>query len=121
MTPEETRWALREYALSLPEAYEDFPWGERAIKVRKKVLLFLSSDDYRPVNVGLKLVESHALGLAQPGVEPMDYGLGRHGWVYVRLSDETPFEMVRQWIDESYRAVAPRALARQLSEIARAG
>lgn len=28
--------ALRQLALSLPEAYEDFPWGDRVFKVKKK-------------------------------------------------------------------------------------
>jgi predicted DNA-binding protein (MmcQ/YjbR family) len=109
--PSALRDALREYALSLPEAYEDFPWGERVAKVRKKVFVFLGSDGYEPVAVGLKLVESHSLGLAQPGVRPMDYGLGKSGWVYVALGDESPLEMLREWIDESYRAVAPKSLA----------
>ncbi len=108
--PASLRDELREYALSLPEAYEDFPWGERVAKVRKKVFVFLGSDGYQPVTVGLKLVQSHALGLAQPGVEPMAYGLGKHGWVYIRLGDETPLEMLREWTAESYRAVAPKSL-----------
>ena len=33
--------ALRSHALSYPEAREDFPWGERVIKVRGKVFAFL--------------------------------------------------------------------------------
>jgi len=40
------------------------------------------------------------------------YGLGRAGWVSIRISAETPFEMLRDWVDESYRAVAPKALGR---------
>jgi predicted DNA-binding protein (MmcQ/YjbR family) len=114
--PARLRLALRDYALSLPEAYEDHPWGERVVKVRKKVFIFLSGDDYRPCHVWLKLVESHALGLAQPGVEPAGYGLGKHGWVAVTLGDETPFEMLREWLDESYRAVAPKRLAASVGD-----
>ncbi len=38
---------LRSYALSLPEAWEDHPWGETAIKVRKKVFLFMGRPDVR--------------------------------------------------------------------------
>jgi hypothetical protein len=33
--------ALRTYALTFPEAREDFPWGERVVKVREKVFVFL--------------------------------------------------------------------------------
>ena len=114
MTPGALRNAVREYALGLPEAYEDHPWGEDVAKVRKKVFVFLGSDDSREPGIGVKLVASHALGLAQPGVAPMGYGLGDSGWVTVKLQSDTPFEMLREWIDESYRAVAPKALAATL-------
>ena len=70
-------------------------------------------DSPRPI-AGLKLVESHALGLAQSGVEPMRYNLGRSGWVTIYRYADTPYEMLREWIDESYRAVAPKALGRAL-------
>ena len=33
--------ALRNAAMTYPEAHEDFPWGEVAIKVSKKVFLFM--------------------------------------------------------------------------------
>ena len=37
--------ALRTYALTFPEAHEDFPWGERVVKVRDKVFVFLGRGD----------------------------------------------------------------------------
>src|SRR5258708_4293822 len=37
--------ALRTCALGYPEAREDFPWGERVVKVRDKVFVFLGRDD----------------------------------------------------------------------------
>ena len=33
---------LRELALAFPEAYEEFPWGHRAMKVKGKVFVFIS-------------------------------------------------------------------------------
>ena len=36
---------LKSFALSLPEAYEDHPWGESVAKVRGKVFVFLGSAD----------------------------------------------------------------------------
>jgi predicted DNA-binding protein (MmcQ/YjbR family) len=32
---------LRDVALGLPEAVEEFPWGDRVVKVRKKIFVFL--------------------------------------------------------------------------------
>jgi hypothetical protein len=39
LSPRQIETALRDYALGFPEATEDFPWGERAIKVKGKVFL----------------------------------------------------------------------------------
>jgi len=77
-----TRQRLREFALGLPGAHEDFPWGERVIKVGRKVFLFLGSDESSDPGVGTKLVASQPLAVAQPGVKAMGYGLGRPGWVW---------------------------------------
>jgi hypothetical protein len=60
---------LRALALGYPETVEEFPWGERVIKVRRKVFLFMG--------------HGHGEGHAE-------------------------------WIDESYRAVAPKSLVAQL-------
>jgi len=109
--PAELRQQLLEYALGLPEAYLDHPWGEDVVKVRKKVVVFFGMEAEAEPGMSVKLPESHPLALAQPGVTPTGYGLGDSGWVSVRFSAGLPFEMLREWIDESYRAVAPRKLA----------
>ena len=36
--------AIRKFALGMPQASEDFPWGHRAFRVGKKVFLFLAWD-----------------------------------------------------------------------------
>jgi len=72
------------FALSLPGAYEDFPWGERVAKVNRKVFVFLGDDEgTRPPGMAVKLVESHDHALALDGAAPSGYGLGRGGWVDV--------------------------------------
>ena len=112
----EFRLRLREYALSLPEAYEDHPWGESVAKVGKKVFTFFGGEppsDW-PVGMTVKLPETHAMALSQPGVKPTGYGLGRSGWVTVDLAAaDLPFDLLTEWIDESYRAVAPKRLLAQ--------
>jgi predicted DNA-binding protein (MmcQ/YjbR family) len=107
----DARDELLAFAVSLPEAWEDHPWDERVAKVRKKVFLFLGSDEYGSITV--KLDESHGHALSIDGAAPTGYGLGRSGWVTVPVKD-VPLEVLRDWVEESYRIVAPKRLAAQL-------
>jgi len=107
--------ALRDHAMTYPQAKEEFPWDHRAIKVKGKIFLILSGPD-GILNVTVKLPESgpHALGL--PFTEPTGYGLGKSGWVTASFAarDSVPLDMLREWIDESYRAIAPKKLVASL-------
>ena len=110
---------VRAYALSLPETHEDFPWGHPAIKVRKKAFVFLSSDRDIAQRFGMsvKLPESSELALALPFTTRTGYGLGKSGWVSVELGpadDLPPAEILLEWVEESYRAIAPKTLSRGL-------
>ena len=106
---------LRKYAFGLPEAHEDHPWGESVAKVGKKVFVFFGSGGSdEPPGMSVKLRDSQPLALAQPGATPTGYGLGKAGWVSIRITGDMPFEMLCDWIDESYRAVAPKKLVAQL-------
>ena len=40
--------SLRDFGMSFPEATEDFPWGHSALKVKKKVFVFLWADADAP-------------------------------------------------------------------------
>ena len=104
--------ALRAHAMAKPEATEHFPWGERAIKVKDKVFVFLSADA-DSLGLSTKLPQSHAVALLLPFAEPTGYGLGKAGWVSARFApeDKVPVEVLCAWIDESYRAIAPKKLA----------
>jgi predicted DNA-binding protein (MmcQ/YjbR family) len=107
------RAQLLAYALQHPGAYEDHPWGEAVAKVGKKVFVFFGVDDSADPGMTVKLSMSQPLALAQPGVVPSAYGLGKAGWVTVRFNSGLPYEMLREWVDESYRAVAPKRLTKQ--------
>jgi predicted DNA-binding protein (MmcQ/YjbR family) len=110
---DETRERLLAYALSLPEAIEDHPWGETVAKVRKKVFVFFGGAT-RPL-MTVKLVESHPHALATDGAEPTGYGLGKSGWVNVPIdAPELDHELLCEWIEESYRIVAPKRLVAAL-------
>jgi predicted DNA-binding protein (MmcQ/YjbR family) len=114
----EAAHALRAFALSLPGAHEDFPWGERVVKVNGKVFVFLGRDEglAERFGVAVKLPQSKEEALAIPGNEPTGYGLGKAGWVNASVPPgETPdVEQFRRWIEESYRAVAPKRMIKQL-------
>ena len=104
--------ALRAFALGFPEAIEEFPWGERAIKVRKKVFLFMTANG-NGLHLSTKLPESAPFALSHPFASPTGYGLGKAGWVSARFErgEKAPVDLLYEWIDESYRAIAPKKLA----------
>ncbi|MFJ4077339.1 MmcQ/YjbR family DNA-binding protein [Streptomyces iakyrus] len=106
---------VRAFALGLPDAVEEFPWGESVAKVNKKVFVFLGvQDGSYPLGVTVKLKDetAHAHALACPGAEPAGYGLGKAGWVYIPLEQQgTPAaEVLCDWVEESYRVIAPKRL-----------
>jgi len=67
--------ALRKYALSFPEAYEEFPWGERVIKVNKRIFVFMHGSA-QELRVTTKLPQSYGAALLAPFAKPTGYGLG---------------------------------------------
>ena len=111
---------LRGFALSMPDATEDFPWGERVAKVRGKVFVFLGTDPVPGGNLGLsvKLPDSADAALAMPFAKPTGYGLGRSGWVTASFEPggAVPIEVLEGWILESYRAIAGPKLSARLAE-----
>ena len=106
---------LRRFALSLPEAYEDFPWGERVVKVKGKVFLFLGKHEEK-LGLSVKLPSSASFALGLPFASPTAYGLGKSGWVAADFPQGKPLpvDMLKEWIDESYRAQAPKKFLKEL-------
>ena len=107
---------LRDVALGYPDAEEAHPWGETVVKVRKKVFVFLGMPDGADIGLSVKLPHTAPMALLLPFAEPTGYGLGKAGWVTARFPAKTnlPMELLRAWIDESYRAVAPKTLLKKL-------
>ena len=108
--------ALANTALSYPEVVEENPWGHRAFKVRGKTFLFLGASG-EGLSLSTKLPESGMIALTLPFAEPTGYGLGKSGWVSARFGpkDSVPLPIMSSWIDESYRAIAPKKLSATLS------
>ena len=112
LTPE---LQLLKLALAYPETTEEFPWEERVIKVRGKIFLFLGAVEGR-LRLSVKLPQSFLDALTVPGAQPTGYSLGKAGWVSLWFDEgeAVPMERLTAWIDESYRAVAPKRLVKSL-------
>lgn len=125
------RWAaVRRFALGLPNATEDTPWGdELVVKVEKRdidpptwrrhlvhgpVFLWLWSP--AAGGVAVKLTASHEAARALAGAVPTTTsGLGQWGWLTVPLA-AVDVDLVCDWVEESYRNVAPKKLTRELDD-----
>ena len=106
--------ALRAQGLGYPETTEEFPWGHRALKVRGKAFVFMSREE--GFSLSVKLPSSRHVALDLPFAEPTGYGLGRSGWVTASFAsgDPVPLGILSDWLEESYRAVAPKRVSAQL-------
>jgi len=102
---------LRAHGLGFPEAREEFPWEHAALKVRGKIFALL--DEEEGFGVTVKLPVSRDFALIFDFAAPARYGLGRSGWVSCRFApgEAIDLDLLKRWVAESYRAVAPKRLA----------
>lgn len=112
---------LEAIAAELPEAVrvDIEEWGGHpTFRVRGKNFVF---SDLDAVGLSFKLTKDEAAAVVatDPTAEPAGYGLGRHGWVNLRMAtdaDEERWAQLREWVRTSYTLVAPRKLARVVEE-----
>jgi predicted DNA-binding protein (MmcQ/YjbR family) len=111
------RWfeQLRGVGMALPEVVEEFPWGHSALKVRGKTFVWLTKEGGE-LSLTVKLPVSRDFAMVFDFAAPAGYGLGRSGWITARFSagDEPDLDLLKRWIVESYRAIAPKKLSAQL-------
>lgn len=116
---------MRAFALGLPNAAEDFPWGEPVVKIHKRdiepprwrqglvhgpMFLWLGRPDAEVPSVAVKLTASPDAAVALAGATPTTHsGLGQWGWLTVPLPG-TDLDLVCEWVEESYRSKAPKKL-----------
>lgn len=113
--------ALTTFAMSYPGAWPDTPWGETVAKVKDKVFMFMGRPDGKgegQLSFALKLPSSAAEALADPRCAPSGYGLGAKGWCGWVFSSGDAIDVAsfHRYIDESYRAVAPKTLVKELDQ-----
>jgi len=108
---------LRAFGLDYPGAHTKSPWpGHLDLAVNDKTFAYLSVEG-DPFHISCKLPHSAEEALSLPFVTPAAYGLGKSGWVNAELPNgPVPVELFQAWIDESYRAQAPKRLLASLPE-----
>ena len=107
---------LRTWGLALPGAHRKAPWpGHDDLAVKDKIFAHLPAAG-EPFSMSCKLPYTGYEALQLPFAEPTGYGLGKSGWVTFRCDeDQIPaLDQLRAWAEESYRAVAPRKLVKEL-------
>jgi len=107
---------LRAFGLAYPGAHVKSPWpGHFDLAVKDKTFAYLSLPG-EPFGISCKLPHSNAIALSLPFTEPTEYGLGKSGWVNAKFARGVtpPVELFKAWLDESYRAQAPRKLVAEL-------
>ncbi|MEA2999529.1 MAG: hypothetical protein QOH04_2855 [Sphingomonadales bacterium] len=111
----DTTRQLREWGLTLPGAHSKSPWeGHDDLAVNDKTFAYLSAGEDFTLSCKLPYTGSVALDL--PFAKPTAYGLGKWGWVSFAPGEEEipPLEQLKEWVEESYRAQAPRKLVKEL-------
>jgi predicted DNA-binding protein (MmcQ/YjbR family) len=108
---------LREFGLAYPGAHTKSPWpGHLDLAVKDKTFAYLSVEG-EPLKISCKLPHSNNAALTLPFATPTGYGLGKSGWVTAQFpkGQMPPKDLLKEWIDESYRAQAPKKLVASLA------
>ena len=112
---------IAKIALRLPEAQRVGveAWdGHPTFRVNGKTFVF-SANDGSGITVKLTKDEAEAVAATEPGASPAGYGLGRAGWVHLELPPRVGtahWDQLEEWIETSYRLIAPKRLVKQLDE-----
>jgi predicted DNA-binding protein (MmcQ/YjbR family) len=109
---------LRAWGLTLPGAHRKSPWPEHDdLAVKDKTFAYLPARG-QPFGLSCKLPYTGYEALQLPWAEPTGYGLGKSGWVsFSPPDDEIPtVDELKAWVEESYRAQAPKKLVREFDE-----
>jgi predicted DNA-binding protein (MmcQ/YjbR family) len=101
---------IRKLALSLPETYEDAPWGFPVFKVGDNRLFAMMQVESEAVRLTVKLTpEEREIAYLLPYVRKASH-VGRYGWVTADVTDEETLGAALEWVRESYWLKAPAEL-----------
>lgn len=102
-----TKDELRSYCLSLPGAFEDFPFDAvtATYKVKGKLFLLLSLDA-EPLSINVKCdpKEAEMLREMYPAIQP-GYHMNKKHWNTITIDGSLPDDEIRAMIADSYALV----------------
>jgi predicted DNA-binding protein (MmcQ/YjbR family) len=101
---------LRETALSLPETYEDEPWGHPVFKVADNRMFASMSVGDDAILLTVKLTaEEREIAYLLPFVSHARW-VGRYGWITAEVADDETLDCALEWMLESYWLKCPPSL-----------
>ncbi|QIS10329.1 MmcQ/YjbR family DNA-binding protein [Nocardia arthritidis] len=100
---------VRAYALSLPEAAEEFAWGMPIFRVTRKLFLTLPEAE-SSMAVRCPIVDRDELVLAEPDKFWIAAHESNNAWVRVRLAALDDRDELEAIVLDSWRQAAPRHL-----------
>lgn len=110
---------LRAICLALPEAREQPAHGDPSWRIRKKIFAAQKGNyaDGRP-SVWMKAPDGAqaAMIAADPAIFFSPPYVGKNGWLGVYLDGAIDWDELQELIEDSYRLIAPKKLARLLDE-----
>ena len=118
-TARSTPAKLRKAALSLPGTNEGTSCNKAAFKAGAKNFFFMGEGkgpERGAFTTMLKLTDSLAAAKKLAKAKPDNYSVGGAGWVNAEFDkgDGPPAGLLEGWIEESYRALAPKKLVAEL-------
>jgi predicted DNA-binding protein (MmcQ/YjbR family) len=114
--PDDLAEELRRLALSLPETYEDEPWGHPVFKVGENKMFASMSVATDRVHLTVKLTaEEREIAHLLPYVSQARW-VGRYGWITAEVTDDESLDAALEWMRESYWLKCPPHLKSAVEE-----
>ena len=105
---------IKQIVFALPDTKLTLTWGKPHFRVGDKIFCGYGEEQGRAV-LGFKLSMAHAQKLTKkPGFWPAPY-VGHKGWVSMDASKVRDWAVVRAYLEESYRLIAPKKSLARLS------
>ena len=103
---------LRQICLALPETHEEITWGsDLTLRVRGKIFCFPGE-----TATTIKVPKDALIGLLDDPRFTLAAYVGRFGWLTMQLVEPVDWAEVEGLVRGSYRLIAPKTLARQVSD-----